>query len=99
MKIIPLSPIRFHILLALVREDASAMTIASRVARDTFGEIDLSPATLHDNIIALRRRHWIEEVTDHRHSLTESGYQALQDDLYRWRIVTSRAVDTLRSRG
>jgi DNA-binding PadR family transcriptional regulator len=99
MKMIPLTPIRFHILLALAREDATATTITTRMAYDTFGEIDISAATLHDNLIAMRRNGWIIELPGRIYSLTEGGYERLQDDLYRWRIVTSRAVDTLRSRG
>lgn len=96
MKLLPLSPIRFHILLALAAEPASASLIASRIVHDSFGELEPSPATLHDNLMHLLARHWIEPTAARRYRLTEIGRQFLQSDLYRWRIVTSRATDMLR---
>lgn len=99
MNLLPLSPIRFHILLSLARDPAHAALIATRVAYDTFGEVDLRPATLHDNLQFMRRHGWIVERSKRRFALTEQGYQMLENDLYRWRIVTSRASDTLRAKG
>jgi|GEM_PF-3994586 len=96
MKLFPLSPIRFHILLAVARDPAQASLIATRVAYDTFGELDLRPATLHDNLSYLSERGWLTEHAGKRFSLSQDGRQTLENDLYRWRIVTSRATDTLR---
>jgi DNA-binding PadR family transcriptional regulator len=73
--------------------------ITARVAYDTFGELDLRPATLHDNLRVLLAKGWITEQPGRNFSLTDNGFSLLQNDLYRWRIVTSRANDTLRSRG
>ncbi len=70
----------------------------SRVTIDTFGEIELSPATLHDNLQIMIRHDWIEFRRNHIYGLTLSGYQMLENDLYRWQIVTSRAIDTLHAR-
>jgi DNA-binding PadR family transcriptional regulator len=99
MNLLPLSPIRFHILLSLARDSAHAALISTRVAYDTFGEVDLRPATLHDNLQVLHRHGWIAQQAGRRYTLTEKGYQVLENDLYRWRIVTSRATDTLRAKG
>ena len=96
MKLFPLSPIRFHILLAVARDPAQASLIATRVAYDTFGELDLRPATLHDNLRYLSQRGWVTEQSGKQFSLSDEGRRTLENDLYRWRIVTSRATDTLR---
>jgi DNA-binding PadR family transcriptional regulator len=98
MKVLSLSPVRFHILLSLVNRSATAALIAAQVSTDTFGEIELSPATLHDNLQIMIRREWLRLLSDRSYELTDSGRQLLEDDLYRWRIVTSRAIDRLRSR-
>jgi DNA-binding PadR family transcriptional regulator len=99
MTLLPLSPIRFHILLSLARDPAHAALIATRVAYDTFGEVDLSPATLHDNLQVMLRYGWVKIQAQKRFALTDKGYHTLENDLYRWRIVTSRATDTLRAKG
>jgi len=96
MKLFPLSPIRFHILLAVARDPANASLIATRVAYDTFGELDLRPATLHDNLSYLSGRGWITPHPGNRFALSDDGRRTLENDLYRWRIVTSRATETLR---
>ena len=96
MKLHSLSPIRFHILLAVATVPAHARLIATRVAYDTLGEFELSPATLHDNLIFLIRSGWIEPSTSREYSITDRGREKLQNDLYRWRIVSSRATEMLR---
>ena len=99
MKTLPLSPIRLHILLSLVNNPGRPRDIINRVTTDTFGEIVVSAATLHDNLQIMVRHGWIELLSDRRYSLTIDGYDLMENDLYRWQIVTSRAIDTLRSRG
>lgn len=92
----PLSPIRFHILLALSASSAHARLIARRIEYDSFGELEPSPATLHDNIACLVRQGLLLPGLAHNYHLTASGRERLENDLYRWRIVTSRASTSLR---
>lgn len=59
-----LSPAEFQILLALADGPKHGHGIKVDVLARTGGTVDMGPGTLYGAIKRLRRRAWIEEVTD-----------------------------------
>ena len=57
----PLRPVEFHILLALVGEERHGYAILQEVARLTEGEIELEPATLYRALHRMLKDGWVVE--------------------------------------
>jgi DNA-binding PadR family transcriptional regulator len=62
----PMKPHWFYILLALAQEDRHGLAIAREVQSLSDGRVRLWPATLYGSLDDLRRRRWIEELSDPR---------------------------------
>jgi DNA-binding PadR family transcriptional regulator len=60
----PLKPHWFYILLALAHGDRHGLGIAREVQTLSDGRVRLWPATLYGSLDDLRRRRWIEELSD-----------------------------------
>lgn len=86
----PLSPICFHIMLAVAGDPAGCDLIVTRIAYDTFGELDLVATSLQPQLELLLSWGWLSQV-EQSYQLTPAGRDVLQQDLYRWRLVARRA--------
>lgn len=96
-----LSPAEFQILLALADGPKHGHGIKTDVRQRTGGAIDMGPGTLYGAIKRLRRRGWIEEVTeamphedDERlryYAATEGGLEAARLEATHMRTLLSIA--------
>ena len=92
-QVLPLTPVVFHILLALSREARHGYAVAQEVEEMTDGRVRMGPGTLYGSLQRMRDDGLIEEVEAPRgqdrahagrprryYALTELGRQALVED-------------------
>ena len=81
--IVPLSPVAYHVLLALADRNRHGLGIADQVEAATGGHIALGPGTLYGAITRLEERGWIRAVAakDRRqpYTITAAGRRYLEE--------------------
>jgi DNA-binding PadR family transcriptional regulator len=92
----PLSPLLFHILVALAGEDRHGYAIMQDVAARTEGQIRLGPGTLYGAVKKMLEDGWIVEVdsdSDRRrcYRLTKLGRKIAETEAYRLSEVVKQA--------